>query len=402
MRRVLFLAHAFPRYENDPVGSFILRLAVVVRSAGYDVTVLAPSGPELRSEETFEGISVRRYRYAPRDWETLAYTGTMSAQVAASWKAKVAIGGLIASSFRAALSLNAARPFDLVHAHWWFPGGLTGLAASRLLRIPLVTTLHGSDIRLVTSVPGGRRLFRGVARSSAAVTTVSSWLATQAAAVAPGVRPIVAPMPVPTHLFRPAGEHIPDRLLFVGKLTEQKGLHRLLNAMALMKRHVTLDVVGAGRVDDQHLRDLATTLGLADRVAWHPLLTQSELAAFYAQAAVHVIPAIDEGLGLTAVEALLSETPVVAFESGGVTDVVIDGQTGVLVPAGDVGALAAALESVLADRDRLRQLGRRGREHALAVFGTEAVARQYSGIYRAALVDAGLEVGDDAIGDSLN
>jgi len=233
-------------------------------------------------------------------------------------------------------------------------------------------------------------LFRRVAQSSAAVTTVSSWLAAQAAAVAPGVRPIVAPMPVPTQLFHPAGEHVPDRLLFVGKLTEQKGLHRLLNAMALMKRPVTLDVVGAGRVDDQHLRDLAHTLGLADRVFWHPLLTQSELAAFYAHAAVHVIPAIDEGLGLTAVEALLSETPVVAYESGGVTDVVIDDQTGVLVPPGDVGALASAIDLLLDDRQRLHRLGRRGRDHALAVFGTEAVARQYSGIYRAALAEAGL------------
>jgi glycosyltransferase involved in cell wall biosynthesis len=397
--RVLFLAHAFPRYENDPVGSFILRLAVVVRSVGFDVTVLAPSGPGLRPDDTFEGIQVRRFRYAPRAWETLAYTGTMSAQVAASWKGKAAIAGMLTSSLQAALSLNREHAFELVHAHWWFPGGLTGLGVSRILGVPLVTTLHGSDIRLVTSVPGGRKLFRRVAGGSAAITTVSSWLAAQAAAIDPDVRPIVAPMPVPTQLFQPSGEHIADRLLFVGKLTEQKGLHRLLRAMALMTRPVTLDVVGAGRVDDQHLRDLAATLGIADRVAWHPLLTQSELAAFYARAAVHVIPAIDEGLGLTAVESLLSETPVVAFESGGVTDVVIAGESGVLVPPGDVGALAAALESLLADNEQLRRLGRRGREHALAMFGTDAVARQYGGIYRAALADAkGRSAGDDAIG----
>lgn len=399
MTRVLFLAHAFPRYENDPVGSFILRLAVVVRSVGFDVTVLAPSGPDLRRDDTFEGVPVRRYRYAPRAWETLAYTGTMSAQVAASWKGKAAIGGMLTSSLRAALSLNREHAFELVHAHWWFPGGLSGLVVSRILGVPLVTTLHGSDIRLVTSVPGGRNLFRRVAGGSAAITTVSSWLAAQAASINPDVRPIVAPMPVPTQLFQPSDQRIADRLLFVGKLTEQKGLHRLLQAMALMTRPVTLDVVGAGRVDDQHLRELAATLGVADRVVWHPLLTQLELATFYSHAAVHVIPAIAEGLGLTAVESLLSETPVVAFESGGVTDVVIDGETGVLVPPDDVGALATALERLLADQDELRRLGRRGREHALAMFGTDAVARQYGAIYRAALADAkGLSAGDDAIG----
>ena len=385
MTRVLFLAHAFPRYANDPVGSFILRLAVVVRSAGYDVTVLAPSAPDLPPTDTFEGIAVRRYRYAPRDWETLAYTGTMSAQVGESWKGKVAIGGLLTASLRAALALHREWPIDIVHAHWWFPGGVTGLIAARLVRAPLITTLHGSDIRLVSTVPGGRTMFRQVAAASFAVTTVSSWLAAQASAINPAVAPIVAPMPVPTDLFQPTGEHIPDRLLFVGKLTEQKGLHRLLNAMAQMTHPVTLDVVGAGRVDDEHLKELAATLGLADRVAWYPLLTQSELAAFYARASVHVMPAIDEGLGLTAVESLLSETPVVAFESGGVTDVVIDEQTGVLVPPGDVAALAAALDALLANPARLSELGRQGRIHALAMFGTDAVARQYSEIYREAL-----------------
>ena len=396
MKRVLFLAHAFPRYESDPVGGFILRLAVVLRAAGYEVVVLAPAGPGLNATDTFEGVVVKRYRYAPAAWQNLAYTGTMSAQVAASWKGKVAIAGLLTASLRAALSLNRTWPVDLVHAHWWFPGGATGLAAARLLKIPFITTLHGSDIRLISSVPGGRSLFRRVAANAAAVTTVSSWLAAQATANAPAIKPLVAPMPVPTDLFRPAGAHIPDRLLFVGKLTEQKGLHRLLNAMALMTRPVTLDVIGAGRVDDEHLKELASSLGLADRITWLPLLSQAELAPYYARAALHVIPAIDEGLGLTAVESLLSETPVVAFASGGVTDVVIDGQTGVLVPRGDVAALAAALDGLLADPVRLRTLGEQGRKHALAVFGTDAVARRYSGIYEAALRSAARS-GDDAI-----
>ena len=387
MKRVLFLAHAFPRYADDPVGSFILRLAVVVRSAGYDVTVLAPSAPGVPPIDRFEGIAVRRYRYAPSEWETLAYTGTMSAQVGASWKGKIAIAGLLAAALRAATVLNREWPIDVVHAHWWFPGGVAGLAAARIVRAPLVTTLHGSDIRLVSTVPGGRSMFRRVAAGSFAVTTVSSWLAGQAREIDPSVTPIVAPMPVPTDLFRPTGEHITDRLLFVGKLTEQKGLHRLLNAMKLMRRRATLDVVGAGRVDDEHLKDLAASLGLANRVTWHPLLTQAELAPFYAQAAVHVMPAIDEGLGLTAVESLLSETPVVAFESGGVTDIVIDGETGVLVPPGDVAALASALDTLLDNPVHLTRLGRQGRAHALATFGTDAVARQYSEIYGAALAN---------------
>jgi glycosyltransferase involved in cell wall biosynthesis len=96
-----------------------------------------------------------------------------------------------------------------------------------------------------------------------------------------------------------------DLLLFVGKLTEQKGLARLLRAMTHMRVRARLAVVGAGRVDDSALRALARDLELDDRIEWLPLLTQPELAAQYRRATVHVVPALDEGLGLTAVESLL-------------------------------------------------------------------------------------------------
>src|SRR5437763_3530473 len=118
-------------------------------------------------------------------------------------------------------------------------------------------------------------------------------------------------MPVVPGLFHPGESRANDRLLFIGKLTEQKGLHHLLRALAMMKTRPTVDVVGAGRVDDAHLRNLAQELGVGDRINWLPLLTQMDLAVRYREATLHVIPALDEGLGLTAIESLLCETPVV-------------------------------------------------------------------------------------------
>ena len=379
MTRVLFLAHAFPRYADDPVGSFILRLAVVVRTAGYDVTVLAPSAPGVPPTDTFEGIAVRRYRYAPSEWETLAYTGTMSAQVGASWKGKVAISGMLAAALRAATvaeprMADRRRPRALVVSRR--TGGTRGLAHCRRSARDDASRFRHSARRHRSGRPvdvsqSGRRLLRRddrlIVAGGAGVRDQSVGDANRRADA--GARPIC--------FTRPA-EHVTDRLLFVGKLTEQKGLHRLLNAMKLMTHRVTLDVVGAGRVDDEHLKDLAASLGLADRVTWYPLLTQAELAPLYARAAVHVMPAIDEGLGLTAVESLLSETPVVAFESGGVTDIVIDGETGVLVPPGDVAALASALDTLLDNPVHLTRLGRQdgtGRNMRWRTFGTDAVAR---------------------------
>ena len=323
-------------------------------------------------------------RYAPRRWETLAYTGTMNSQVTAGIGGKLAMAAFLASALATSRRVARTVTADVVHAHWWFPGGLTARWLRTLAGLPYLITLHGSDLRLALGSALGKRLFRSVAARASAITAVSSWLARGAADIGGGPTPVVAPMPVLTDLFFPDQTREPRRLLFVGKLAPQKGLDRLLRAMARMKQSATLTVVGAGRVDDTSVRALAHELGLEDRIEWLPILPQSDLAAQYRRAAIHVIPALDEGLGLTAVEALLSETPVVAFDSGGMPDVVLHGRTGMLVPSGDEAQLARALDELLSDDARRAAMGRAGRSHARSVFGARAVARRYAALYRSA------------------
>jgi glycosyltransferase involved in cell wall biosynthesis len=218
---------------------------------------------------------------------------------------------------------------------------------------------------------------------STAVTTVSSWLAREATAIAPSVEPVVAPMPVVPKLFTPPDDRPADsRLLFVGKLNPQKGITHLLRAMATMRSDCTLDVVVGVGSREEEARTLATTLGVGERVRWHPLLPQAHLAEMYRRATVLVMPSVDEGLSLVTIEAQLSETPVVAFDSGGLPDTLDDGRTGLLVPPGNHEALAQALDRVLSLPDRGAGMGRAGREFALERFAPEAVARRYAGICR--------------------
>ena len=380
--RVLFVAHAYPRHASDPVGSFVHNLALALRDEGIDVVVVAPSAPSLAEHETIGGIPVHRFRYAPRALETLAYTGTMNSQVSAGVRGKLTMLAFLAAALRLARRVAREERVMLVHAHWWFPGGLVARALHRLTRLPYVVTMHGSDLRLALASALGRRLFRGVTRDAGRVTSVSSWMARGAVEMGATPIPDVAPMPVLTELFSPGGARDARRLLFVGKLSEQKGLDRLLRAMARMREPALLTVVGAGRVDDAGVRSLARELHLDFRIEWLPLLSQQELAAQYRRAAVYVVPALDEGLGLTAVEAQLSETPVVAYASGGMPDVVVDGETGLLVPPGDEAQLAVALDTLLADTPRRERMGKAGRTHALAAFGARAVAKRYAGYYR--------------------
>lgn len=381
---VLFLTHSFPRKEGDAAGSFILRLAVALKAEDVTVRVVAPAGPGLPATDEIDGISVERFRYAPRRYEKLAYTGNMASDVTSSWSARLALVGFLGADFVHAV--RARRSFEprVVHAHWWFPNGVVGTWLASLSHIPLVTTLHGTDVRLARTIGVAKPLFSHVLKHSAAVTAVSSWLREEAEQLAPGNNVTVAPMPVATELFSPDGRRESQRLLFVGRLTGQKGLEHLLHALSTMKLHATLDIVGDGS-DRSRLQELAQELGVASRIRWHGQLPQPALAALYRRSTAVVVPSTDEGLGLVAVEALLCETPVVAFDSGGLRDIIQHEKTGLLVPPGDRAALARALDDLLSREGRGADLGRAGRLYALSAFAPESAARRYAGIYRQVL-----------------
>jgi glycosyltransferase involved in cell wall biosynthesis len=303
----------------------------------------------------------------------------MAEDVASSVTAKMALASFIVSETTAILSQTSAWKPDVIHAHWWFPAGL--LALGSLTSRPIVTTLHGSDVRLARRSAWAPGLFRRVAAKSAVVTAVSSYLAGEARAMAAGLDVAVEPMPVNVALFTPAqAPRSADRFLFVGRLNQQKGIALLLEALARGGSGASLDVAGDG-ADRAALEARARDLGIAARVRWHGAQSQEQLVPLYRAAAAVVIPGENEGLGLVAVEAQLCEAPVIALRSGGLTDVVDDGRTGVLAPPGDVLALAEAMNAVLARADRGASLGKAGRAAAVARYSPDVVASRYASIY---------------------
>lgn len=381
--RVLFVTHAYPRHAADGAGSFLHRLALALAASGCAVRVCAPSGPNLPPSENLEGIEIRRFRYAPSGMESLAYTGTMAEQVLGSLTGKGAMLGMLTAGTMALRRAVEEFDPDVLHAHWWFPAGVLALGTDA--ELPLVTTLHGSDVRLARKVKLVHPLFRKVLSRAVAVTAVSSWLAGEARAMAPAANIRVAPMPVNTAAFSPlAAPRIPGRFLFVGRLNAQKGLRDLLEALAWCPADTSLDVVGAGE-DADALRQHADALRLSARVHWLGQLEQSALAPLYRRAQAVVMPAVHEGLGLVAVEAQLSRTPVIAYRSGGLPDVVDSSWGGILVPALDTRALADAMTRVHRDAASVDGWGAAARAVMLDRFAPAAVGAYYQALYHEAM-----------------
>jgi glycosyltransferase involved in cell wall biosynthesis len=383
VRRILFVTHNFPRNSGDAAGGFLLDLAAALAGIGITVEVIAPHARGLPERDSVNGIAVQRVRYGSDADETLAYTGTMAEQVRASTRGKRAMLRLMGALRRATRHRIASGDIDIVHAHWWFPAALAiGRTAIRA-RVPMVVTSHGSDARMAVGVTASLASF--ALGRAAAVTTVSHWLAER-------LRPLtaapitVAPMPADVALFAATSvRHAsPPRLVFVGRLNQQKHPELLLHVLAGLHDEIYLDMVGDGP-DAGALRALSAQLGVAHRVTWHGQLPREALPTLYAQAACTLVPSQDEGFGMVAAESLLCETPVIATRSGGLPDIIRDAENGFLIAGSDDPApWIRAVQSLAGDAALRDSLGRRGREDMLALVAPSAVAERYRSVYESA------------------
>jgi glycosyltransferase involved in cell wall biosynthesis/uncharacterized membrane protein YbhN (UPF0104 family) len=344
--RVLHLTSSFPRFEQDPVAPFLLDLARAQVEAGLEVEVLAPHDWGLPASERLAGITVRRFRYAPSRLEVLAYRGGILARARGA-RVFLLPGFLAAFAAAAVTATGRFRP-NVLHAHWWMPAGLAGLFASGLSGVPLVITVHGTDLHLARSL-GLRVLARAVLRRAAVVGAVSKALQGQVAEVlrASPEYILVLRMPVtPQGSLSPLPPHPPVRVVAAGRLVPEKGFEVLIEAVRILAAEgldLTVDIVGdgpgAGRLE-------ALAQAADGRVRVISPLAPSEFRSRIERAHALVAPSLREGMGLVALEALAHGRPVIASRTGGLPEAVADGEDGLLVPPGDPRALAEAIRQL--------------------------------------------------------
>jgi glycosyltransferase involved in cell wall biosynthesis len=333
--KVVVLTTSYPRGPDDVAGVFVRDAVEHLRAAGLGVAVVSPA-------------SFRHYGLAYGD----GIVGNIRRR---PWKALL-VPLFLASYARAAR--HAARDADVVHAHW-LPSAIAAMWTQR----PFVLQLWGTDVELARRA---RWAARRLVRRARLVLCPSDALAEDARSL--DAREIRV---VPSGVFLPdtVGESDePPHVLFVGRLSPEKGVEELLEATAGLPRVI---------VGDGPLRDLVPdTIGFVSR---------NDLRLEYERAAVVACPSRREGYGVVAREALAYGRPVVATAVGGLADAVEDGITGLLVPPRDPAALRAAIERLLADPELRRTLGAAGREVAARRFSWDAATASTIDAYRRAL-----------------
>jgi glycosyltransferase involved in cell wall biosynthesis len=189
------------------------------------------------------------------------------------------------------------------------------------------------------------------------VVAASAYLAEEARVLgAAGVRVVPNGIEIPAEVKPPAE---PAHVLFLGRLSEEKGILEFLEATEELPRVI---------VGDGPLRDLVPeTMGF---------VPPKGVGAYYERAAVVCVPSRREGYGVVAREAMAYGRPVVATRVGGLCDVVVDGESGLVVPTRDAAALRGAVETLLGDDELRRRLGQAARSHAFAEFRPERTAAE--------------------------
>lgn len=382
--RILVVTHNYPRFPGDPAGAFVARIAAGTAGQGDQVRVIAPHAPGASERESAGPVEVHRFRYAPDALERVAYTGDLHRKALFSPLAAISFPAFMLA-FKRAIR-DAVREFqpDLIHAHWWIPGGWL---AGRM-GVPYLVTCHGSDVRLLEKWAGFRRLAKPVFARARAITTVSRFLADDIRHLTGQDLPqlVVRPMPVDTVHFlngRNTPKASPPRILYAGNLVPSKGVDVLLRAYAILRSRgieVALRILGEGP-ERSALEDLARTMGHPE-IEFSNFLSQDRMPAEYGASAVTVLPTRGdaEGLGLTLVEALLAGSAVVGTGAGGIPEVIQHEETGLIAGESDAD-LAGALERLLRDPALRQRLTAVGQGRVESRFSTESAVNGFLKLY---------------------
>jgi len=384
---ILLLSREYPPHVYGGAGVVVDHLSrALARRASVEVRCFG-AGDADRAEP---GLRVRGYP----PWERLAGGG--SARYAPA---------LEALSVGLAMSADPVDA-DVVHSHTWY-AALGGLLVGKLFDIPLVVTLHSLEPLRPWKE---HQLGRGYAVSSwaegAAVEEAGRIIAISAQMredilahfrVDPS-RVVVLHNGVDASAFRRTerrdaldrhGVRTPY-VLFVGRISEQKGIFPLLEAAARFPPDIELVLCAASPDTLEIEARLAAAVAGRTRIRWiNAMLPHDDVVQLYSHAALFVCPSVYEPFGLINLEAMACGTAVVASRVGGIPEVVVDGETGVLVPPAEPEALAAAVRALCGDPERAARFGAAGRRRVEVEFSWERIAERTLAVYRDAIADHG-------------
>jgi phosphatidyl-myo-inositol dimannoside synthase len=400
---ILMLSSSYPKFRGDVTAPFIESIATHIAAQGHDVHILLPENPGLRRGAVEDGVHIHTFRYAARrQWKHWGYAESLRADVRIKRGMYLLAPLVFGSALLALNELTARARFDVIQAHWVLPNApMAALAAARR-RLPLVISLHGSDVFVAEKWKPLGAVAHWCFDRAQAITACSPDLAERAFALgAPeaktGVIPYGADLKV-FHVDPDAAERVRARLnlsadelmiLAVGRLVYKKGFDFLVQAVDEVRRaapNARLVLAGDGDLRGE-LEDRVAALGLAHYVTFAGFVPRQEIPSFFAASDIVAVPSVrDEagnvdGLPNVALEAMAAGKPLIASRVAGLPQVVQDGVNGLLVEEKQPQLLAEAILRLAHDGELRRRMGAAGLDQVREGLTWDNVAREFVKVY---------------------
>lgn len=393
--KVCVLTTSFPLKKGVGPGIHVVEKSRNLAKLGVEVDVLAPHHPGAPRYEVIDNVNVYRFQYfIPGSWQKLCYGAGIPTNLEDSFLARLQLPLLFISFFIRAIQL--ARKSDLIHAHWSL-AGFVGILTGKLLRKPVVLMMHHAR----TNMAKGNPFVKLVLEKANYVLCNSDFTASKILEIGkPKDCKVVSPG-VDVDRFKSVSgllefyEREPDipkdvPLIFaLGRLIQWKGFTHLIDAVGLLDQEPLpyLMIGGQGPLREQ-LENRAQKGGIAERVKFLGYIPNKYTPLYYSVADVFVLPSIidkqgnTEGLGVVLLESMACETPCVASNVGGITDIVIDGVNGFLVEPGNSRQIANRLSQIITDENIRESMGKQGRLMVEERFSWQAQASKILEVYR--------------------
>jgi glycosyltransferase involved in cell wall biosynthesis len=404
--KICMVTSSYPKYEGDVTAPFIESIASSVAAQGNEVHVLAPYHPEVRRQPVEKGVHLHFFKYSPfRHLNIWGYAEALEADVRVKGAIYPLTPIVFLSSFANLWRLTGRIKFDVMHGHWVIPNGPVSTIMARLRRLPLVLSLHGSDIFIAEQNKLVSRIARWCFRAASAITAPSEDLRQRAIKLgAPPSRCHLVPYGVDPGQFtriKQAGPLLREELglppdapvvFAVGRMVYKKGFEYLIRAVpAILREHPNAKIVLGGGGDlEPRLVSLVKQLGVEKSVIMPGWIARDRLPLYFSGCDLFVLPSVVDqqgnvdGLPNTLLEAMASARPVVATSVAGIPLAVKDGDNGLLVPEKQPGELSAAINLLLRAPELRVQYGEASRRRVEDELNWETTAATFAKLYASA------------------
>ena len=404
---VCMLASSYPRFEGDIAGTFVRSLAIALVQLGHEVHVVMPDDGNPIGRQDTGGVVEHRFRYAPN--QRLRVLGYARALEGDRRLRRIAHAMIVPFALAGALRLGAVARrsrAEIIHAHWLLPSGPIAMGVAQATHRPLVISLHGSDVYLAEK----QQLYRPVAAwalsRAARVTACSGDLRERSLGLGARVdRTDVIPYGVSPEFFTgraSAGQQLRQSLGFdaddpivlcLGRLVYKKGFEHLIEAFPRVlakypraKLVIAGDGYLAGEFYERIKRlQIDRSVKMPGQVSWKAVGTYLSMCDVFVVPSVTDATGNVDGLPNVALEAMASGKPVVATRVGGLPDVIVDEETGLLIEQKSPAAIFQAIDRLLGDPAVGQRLGQNAREFVVERLSWAAVAQRFVSTFEDAL-----------------